>query len=666
MTIAYSTNLGLINITTGTESGLWGNYTNTNICTLIEQAIGGYSTQAIPDADTTVSIANGAASPGRNAALRLTGALTATRSLIVPTVQKTYFITNATTGGQNVTVRTASGTGISVPNGKAMALLVDGTNVVEAVNYVSSSSGGYVQGGPVTSGSVLFLQSSGTAASINGYIAPVTATSNFNGSITGFNLTLTIVNSGTVAIGQILSGTGIAPNTVIVGGSGTAWTVSVSQNVTSTTITGSASTLLTVSSTVSGTVAIGQIVTGTNVLTGTTITGGSGNYWVVNASQTVASSGSPTALTCTPTLTWVDASTGAWNVYGAFNASGAITSGAITSSGAITGTTLTVNGTSVPVNGVYLPSANTLGFATNTTQRATIGSTGNVNVVAPTTITTQTGCSISGTTLTLGATNAAVATGQLVTGTGVAQGTIIQSGSGTSWVVNVNQTVGSTTMSFYAGSPTLTVNGPSGIHSAQIASASGTNYNVGYLEAPINSITGSTYTAILSDSGKTIYYSGTAGATSTASSGTTASNIITASGTVAGTFAVGQTVTGTNVAAGSIISNVSGTNPYSLTLVNAAGTALNPTGTVSGAITAIPTVLIPANTTVPYPVGTVLSFMNDTTTSISSTNIAINIVTDTAINTSGTTGVRTLGRYGLATAVKLTSTRWLVTGSNLT
>jgi hypothetical protein len=58
--------------------------------------------------------------------------------------------------------------------------------------------------------------------------------------------------------------------------------------------------------------------------------------------------------------------------------------------------------------------------------------------------------------------------------------------------------------------------------------------------------------------------------------------------------------------------------------------------------------------------------MNDTTTSIATTSIAINIVTDTAINTTGSTGVRVLGRYGLATALKLTSTRWLVTGSNLT
>jgi len=674
MASTYSQNLGIQLIAPGDQAGQWGATTNYNFSNFIETAISGLTTFSCSggtDAFGPIGTANTSASRAMFVKLTGTGGGTVALSPTSPsgsgTITKLYFVNNSTTTPASaVTFKTTAGTGVSIPASSTLAVFCDGTNIVNASPTAFASlavsgllSSGNLQVGPASSGSTLFVESSSTAASITGYIAPMASVSNVTGSISGTSLTLTVVNSGTVAIGQILSGTGVAPNTVIVGGSGLSWTVSVSQTVASTTIVGSASTLLTVSTSVSGTVAIGQIVTGTGVATGTTITGGSGNYWVVNSSQTVGSSGTPIALTCTPTIAWLDAATGAWNIYGAIN-----NSGAITSNGTLTGTTLTVNGSSVPLNGVYLPSTNTLGLATNSTQRVTIGSTGNWNVVAPTTITTQTGCSISGTALTLGATNAAVATGQLVTGTGVAQGTTISSGSGTSWVVNISQTVASTTMSFYANSPTAVFNGPSGIHSTQISSASGTLFNAGFLEAPINSITGSTYTTILSDSGKTVYYSGTAGATSTASSGTTASNIITASGTVAGTFAIGQTVTGTNVAAGSIISNVSGTNPYSLTLVNAAGTALNPTGTVSGALTATPTILIPANTAVPYPVGTVLTFMNDTTTSIATTSIAINIVTDTVINTSGNTGVRTLGRYGLATALKLTSTRWLVTGSN--
>lgn len=72
---------------------------------------------------------------------------------------------------------------------------------------------------------------------------------------------------------------------------------------------------------------------------------------------------------------------------------------------------------------------------------------------------------ISNTTLTVGSvTSGALAVGQLLVGTGVSQGTVIVSGSGSSWQVSVSQTVSSTTMYATAGtvvtasSATWTVN----------------------------------------------------------------------------------------------------------------------------------------------------------------------------------------------------------------
>jgi hypothetical protein len=54
---------------------------------------------------------------------------------------------------------------------------------------------------------------------------------------------------------------------------------------------------------------------------------------------------------------------------------------------------------------------------------------------------------ISGTALTTSAATGTIAIGQAVVGTGVADGTYIVSGSGTSWVVSISQTVGSEAMS---------------------------------------------------------------------------------------------------------------------------------------------------------------------------------------------------------------------------
>lgn len=56
---------------------------------------------------------------------------------------------------------------------------------------------------------------------------PITSVS---GSISGSTLTVSLVISGTVAIGQVVGGTGVQPSTSITAGSGTSWTVSTSGN----------------------------------------------------------------------------------------------------------------------------------------------------------------------------------------------------------------------------------------------------------------------------------------------------------------------------------------------------------------------------------------------------------------------------------------------------
>lgn len=194
----------------------------------------------------------------------------------------------------------------------------------------------------------------------------------------------------------------------------------------------------------------------------------------------------------------------------------------LSASTSLTTPIVTVNGATVPANGVYLPSANTLGFSSNTTARGTVNSTGN-------------------------------------------------------WVINAP-----------SSGVALTVNGVSGTHSMQIEDSTGaTAYNAGYLESPINTQTGA-YTAVLADSGKTVYY----------------------------------------------------------------------TGSTSVAMT------IPANASVAYPVGTVLTFVNDASAAVS---ITIAITTDTLQWVSaGATGTRTLARYGIATAIKVTSTKWVISGTGLT
>jgi hypothetical protein len=119
------------------------------------------------------------------------------------------------------------------------------------------------------------------------------------GSIAGNVMNVTAVTSGVLYNGGILSGSGVTAGSTItgqlsgtVGGIGT-YTVSVQQTVASTTIT-EAYGLLTVTATSAGVLAVGNVLTGTGVAAGTYVaqfitgTGGNGTY-VVSSATPVAS-----------------------------------------------------------------------------------------------------------------------------------------------------------------------------------------------------------------------------------------------------------------------------------------------------------------------------------------------------------------------------------------
>jgi hypothetical protein len=142
MASTYSTNLKLELMGTGDQSGTWGTTTNTNLGSLIEQAIVGYVTQAVTDgADTVLTIANGSVSVGRNYVIELTGALTAARNVIIPAVNKPYIFFNNTTGGYAVTVKVSGQTGVTIAAGKKAIVYTNSTDVIEVANAPVTEAG---------------------------------------------------------------------------------------------------------------------------------------------------------------------------------------------------------------------------------------------------------------------------------------------------------------------------------------------------------------------------------------------------------------------------------------------------------------------------------------------------------------------------------------------
>jgi len=136
MSSTYSTNLALELIGTGDQAGNWGSTTNTNLGTLIEQAISGYTTYACSGGTDTLAMTNGASATARNMFLELTG--TGGGTLVVPSNKKLYFIYNNTSSA--ITVKVSGQTGVSVPAAAKIILVSNGTDVVVATNYMTGAT----------------------------------------------------------------------------------------------------------------------------------------------------------------------------------------------------------------------------------------------------------------------------------------------------------------------------------------------------------------------------------------------------------------------------------------------------------------------------------------------------------------------------------------------
>ena len=172
MASTYSPSLRLELVGDGDQSGIWGQTTNNNLGYLLEQAVSGVITIAMSDANYTMSNFNGVVDEARNQVLVLTGALTATRNLIAPLVEKTYFVKNTTTGNQSIQIIGSSGLGVTVPNGITALVYCDGINFY---NAISGSVGAFTINGnlSVTGTASLTGALSGSTATFSGAISSV-------------------------------------------------------------------------------------------------------------------------------------------------------------------------------------------------------------------------------------------------------------------------------------------------------------------------------------------------------------------------------------------------------------------------------------------------------------------------------------------------------------
>lgn len=315
----YSPSLRIELITTGDQAGTWGVTTNTNLGTLIESAVAGYTSVSITSANQALTALNGVADQSRNMTIALTTTTTAAFNVYAPPAEKTYIIYNAsayTATIYNSTVlgnTTAAGTGVAIPAGAAVSVWSDGTNFSSAFTHAPgafSTTGNLSVGGTSTVTGTATLRASQTvqgSETVNGNSAvagsiSTTSTAYLNGATaqsvvqsTGVNtandtisltsavyrddLAVVLTSSGTLP-------TGFSANT-------TYYVVNTSATSTFSGLGSISGTVLTISQVYAGSIGVGTAISGTGV-TATTVsslgtgTGGVGTYNIA-ASQTAAS-----------------------------------------------------------------------------------------------------------------------------------------------------------------------------------------------------------------------------------------------------------------------------------------------------------------------------------------------------------------------------------------
>ena len=141
----YTNNLKLKEITSGSESGSWGDSTNTNL-DLIAESFGYASYDAFSsDADATKTVQNSGATQeftrGMYVKITSSATLSATRTLtIAPNdISRVLFILNSTTGSQDIIIKQGSGATITIANGATKCVYLDGAGSGAAVVEVFNS-----------------------------------------------------------------------------------------------------------------------------------------------------------------------------------------------------------------------------------------------------------------------------------------------------------------------------------------------------------------------------------------------------------------------------------------------------------------------------------------------------------------------------------------------
>ena len=141
MASTYTSNIRLEKQADGENPNAWGAILNTNVIDLVDQAVAAYQIVSVSGTTPiTLTQVNGATDQSRKAILSFDGTLTAETSIIIPSVNKMYYVRNNTSGSFALKIKTAGNTAITIEQGSNVMVASDGTDVYQTAFPTSVSS----------------------------------------------------------------------------------------------------------------------------------------------------------------------------------------------------------------------------------------------------------------------------------------------------------------------------------------------------------------------------------------------------------------------------------------------------------------------------------------------------------------------------------------------
>ena len=136
MPSTYSSNLRIQLIASGEQANQWGITTNTNLGTLIEQAIAGLASVDVTAGDVTLTALNGVSDQSRQMILNITGTPGVSRKILAPAVSKVYVVANDSDSDVEIVTTTVGSLGITVTSGISTIVYSDGVDFYTANDNV--------------------------------------------------------------------------------------------------------------------------------------------------------------------------------------------------------------------------------------------------------------------------------------------------------------------------------------------------------------------------------------------------------------------------------------------------------------------------------------------------------------------------------------------------